>query len=173
MKRICSLAPILILVVACQSPTPPAAEEATEAVERYTTTAPEIEAAKAGMTAYLEEDWDAFRSGYTEDAEIFHNSTSAMTIDETIASLQDDLTAVSSYGWDDEQYWERIITDEGEVWVYFWGVWEAQHASSDTQFELPVHIAWQFDESKVIEEYGLWDNSQVMLAEMETAGGSQ
>jgi hypothetical protein len=173
MKRICSFAPILMLVFSCQSPTPPAAEDATVAVERYTTTAPEIDASKAGMTAYLEGNWDAFRSGYTEDAEIFHNSTSAMTIDETIASLQDGLTSVSSYGWDDEQYWERIITDEGEVWVYFWGVWEAQHASSDTQFEVPVHIAWLYVDGKVTEEFGFWDSSQSLLAEMEAAQPAQ
>ena len=172
MKPLITFPSILILFVACQSPTPPGMEQATTAVERYTTTAPEIDAAKAGMTAYLEGDWAKFRSGYAEEAEIYHNSTSPMTVEETITSLQEALAAVSSYTLDEEQYWERIISDEGEVWVYFWGTWKAQHASSDTQFEVPFHLHWHYHEGRVIEEYGLWDNSQVMLAEMAAAGGA-
>ena len=171
MNYLSYLVTIMLVTFACQSPPP---EEHSEVPHdhgpaRYTTEAPEIDAAKAGMEAYLAGDWNKFRAGYADDAEIFHNSNEPIAPDQLLENTKEGLEAVSSYTFTDEQYWERIIDDEGETWVYFWGTWQADHASSETKFEIPVHLAWHHKDGKVVEEYGLWDRTQIVLAEMGSA----
>ena len=167
MKALCQLAAVITVIAACQPQTPPAAEAAEETPVRYTTDAPEITTAKAGMDAYLKGDWDALRATFADNAEIYHNTTVPVGPDQSIVDLKEGLESVSSYSIDDEQYWERIIDDEGETWVYFWGTWHGDHANSDKVFEVPIHLAWHYQDGKVVEEFGLWDNSQLVLAEME------
>jgi hypothetical protein len=169
MKILCQLVAVLTILAACQPSTPPAAEAPEETTVRFTTNAPEITTAKAGMNAYLAGDWDAMRATFADNAEVYHNTTEPVGPDQSIANLKEGLESVSSYRFDDEQYWERIIDDEGETWVYFWGTWNADHATSDKVFEVPVHLAWHYQNGKVVEEFGLWDTSQMLLAEMEAA----
>ncbi len=153
-------------MAACQAPQ-------EQGPARYTTDAPEITAAKAGMDAYLAGDWDALRATFSDDAEVFHNSNQAVGPDESIATLKEGLQAVSSYSLSDEQYWEKVIDDDGENWVYFWGTWNGLHAATEKNLEVPFHMAWHYEEGKVVEEYGLWDNSQMLLAEQEAAAASE
>jgi hypothetical protein len=167
MKSLYHLAVFVVIAAACQPQVPPAAEAAEEAPERFTTNAPEITTAKAGMDAYLAGDWDALRAIFTDDAEVYHNTTEPVGPDQSIANLQEGLETVSSYSFAEEQYWERIIDDEGETWVYFWGTWQADHATSDQQFVVPVHLAWHYQDGKAVEEFGMWDTSQMLLAQME------
>jgi ketosteroid isomerase-like protein len=169
MKIVIRIATLLLLVTACQAP-PPQQEEGPA---RYTTDAPEINTAKAGMDAYLAADWDAFRAIYADDAEIFHNSNEPVDPDELLANFKEGVQNFTSYGMADEQFWERIIDDEGETWVYFWSTWKGVHAATEKSLEIPVHLAWLYKDGKVIEEYGLWDNSQIVLAEQEAQSTSE
>jgi len=57
-----------------------------------------------------------------------------------------------------------IIDDEGDKWVYFWGTWEGKIADSDKELMVPVHFALKFVDSKIVEEYGYYDNSATMAA---------
>jgi len=167
MKILCQLVALITVLAACQPQTPPAAEAAEEAPVRYTTDAQEITTAKAGMDAYLAGDWDALRATFADNAKVYHNTTEPVSPDQSIADLKEGLQNVSSYSIADEQYWERIIDDEGKTWVYFWGTWNAEHATSDKIFEVPIHLAWHYQDGKVVEELGLWDTSQMVLAQME------
>jgi len=166
MKNLLRAGAILLIVTACQPPP-------EQGPARYTTDAPEITAAKAGMSAYLAGDWDALRAGFADNAEVFHNSNQAVSPDESISTLKQNLESIASYALGDEQYWERIIDDEGGTWVYFWGTWNAVHAATEKNIEMPFHLAWLYVEGKVVEEHGMWDTSQILLAEQETAAATE
>ena len=166
MKNLLRMGAIILVMAACQPPQ-------EQGPARYTTDAPEITTAKAAMQAYLDGDWDALKATFADNAEVYHNSNTGVSPDENIASLREDLQLVSSYSLGDEQYWERIIDDNGEYWVYFWGTWNAVHAATEKDIEVPFHLAWQYEDGKVVEEYGAWDNTQMLLAEQEAAAAAE
>jgi hypothetical protein len=51
-----------------------------------------------------------------------------------------------------------ILDDKGETWVYFWGTWEGTLSANGEKIELPVHLAMQFMDNKIVKEHGYWDN---------------
>lgn len=164
MKKVTKVLVILLIVAACQpKPTGP---------DRYTTTAPEIDMAKATMDAYFAGDWATMRAAFADTAKIYHNSIEPMTVDENMTNTQEGLNSISSYKLGDETYWERIIDDEGRTWVYFWGEWKGVHAATNKELSVPYHLAWHYADGKVVEEFGLWDNSPIILAEQEAAAAA-
>lgn len=165
MKKLMKALVILLVMVGCQPQ--------ASGPERYTTNAPEIDMAKATMNAYFAGDWGTMRAAYADTAKIYHNSMEPMTSDAVIEGNQSSLSAVSSYQLGDETFWERIIDDEGRTWVYFWGEWKGVHAATNKELSVPFHVAWHYVDGKVVEEYGLWDNAPMIMAEQEAAAAAE
>ncbi len=126
---------------------------------RYTVTSAEIDQAKALITEYENGDWEAWMSHYADTAKVYHNSNNAATAAEALDVHKGALTNVSAYEFtDDDQFIEMIIDDKGEKWVYFWGTWVGTLSANGSKVELPVHLAMQFVDNKIVKEYGYWDN---------------
>jgi len=132
---------------------------------RYTVTSVEIDEAKALLSEYEKGDWEAWMTHYADTAKVYHNSNTAVTAAEALDAHKGALTNVSAYDFADEgQFTEMIIDDKGEKWVYFWGTWEGTLSANGEKMELPVHLAMQFVDNKIVEEYGFWDNSPMTEA---------
>jgi ketosteroid isomerase-like protein len=141
-----------------------------ESKQRYTQNSKEIETVKAIFDNYINGDWDAYKSHYADNAQIFINATenNPANIQELIAQQKIEIEGLSSYSIDTEnQSLEMVLDDKGETWVNYWGVWKGTLAATQETFEIPIHITFQFVDGKIIKELGYWDNSKITLAMMQ------
>jgi len=155
MKKIILLGLTLILFTGCQKKEP----------LRYTSTSPEIDVAKALIKDYQDGNWESWITHYSDTAEAFHNTIVPAAPKELQKGLKGTVERLSDYGFSDKDiYYEMIIDDKNEKWVYFWGTWEATVAESNKKLVVPVHLALQFVDNKIVREYGYYDYSQIMTA---------
>ncbi len=159
MKSLLMAALAVILLISCKP------KEPTE--ERYTQQAPEIETIKAGMSDFEKGDWEAFRKHYADSAKIFHNAEREMNVDAMIAQDQQNTQGYEAYGFKkDDQELERVITDEGEMWVNLWATYQIKPLGMKEKMDIPMSLTFQFVDGKVVKEYGYWDNAPMVAAMM-------
>lgn len=152
----------LLLFTACKQECP----------ERYTQDAPEIDLYKQGIAHYESQNWDELRAGYAEGAKIHYNSTSEnpITIDQAIEGHKNTVSMLSDYGFvEGDSEYERVITDDDEMWVNFWGTWYGVVAATGKRVEMPLHLTARFMDSKVVSEHGFWDGQALSEALSEAA----
>jgi SnoaL-like domain len=164
MRKLILLGFAAILFAACSNPGPP----------RWTTTAPEIDVAKALLKDYQDGNWESWMSHYADTAKVFHNTIVGATPKQLQEALSADIQKLSSYHFSDKDiYYERIIDDDGQTWVYFWGTWEATVATTNKQLVVPVHLDLHFVDGKIGREYGYYDYSSLMTAWNELAAAEK
>lgn len=129
--------------------------------ESYTTSSQLIDLTKQNIEAYENKDWEGWKSQYASDSQIFHNNwEESITPEQFLEGHADFLKNFSSYEFvDDPVFYEQVIDDKGQKWVYFWGVWQGTMASSGESLRIPVHLALLYKDNKVVEEYGFYDLS--------------
>ncbi|WP_321538289.1 nuclear transport factor 2-like protein [Flavobacterium piscinae] len=66
-----------------------------------------------------------------------------------------------SYVVEKEEY-EMVVTDKGETWVNFWGLWKGTIKTTNKVYEIPFHNTARFVDGKIVEEYGYWNNSEIV-----------
>jgi len=133
--------------------------------DRYITTSPEIEAAKTLVNNYEQGDWDNWIQIYADSARIFHNTMSPITKDELKAGFVAGLASYSSYGFKgNPSFYEMIVDDKGEKWVYFWGTWSGTLKASEENVYIPVHLALNFKDGKIIREHAYFDTGPIVEA---------
>lgn len=155
MKKLILLGLTLILFTACQN----------KETVRYTAISPEIDVAKAAIKDYQDGNWERWMSHYADTAQVFHNTVVPASPKELQEALTSVIERLSDYGFSDKDiFYEMIIDDKGDKWVYFWGTWEATVAQSNKKLVLPVHLAFKFVDNKIVREYGYYDFSPVMTA---------
>lgn len=162
MKKLILLSFAIIFLTACQNNEP----------QRYTSNSAEIDVTNALVKDYETGNWGNWETHYGDTVKIFHNTLNGITALELQESLKNTLQYMSSYGFNhNEMYVEMIIDDSGDKWVYFWGIWEAKVAETNKELAMPVHIALQFVNSKIVREYAYYDPSSisVAIAEIEAA----
>jgi len=143
--------------------------------QRYFSSSPEIDVAKALLKDYHDGNWEGWITHYADTAKIYHNTwDKGLSPKETIANLKDILSYSSSYHFDegdDTLFYEMIISDEGNKWVYFWGNWRGTLAANNKELEIPVHLAFRFADGKIAREEGFYDLSgfTAALGEIEAA----
>jgi hypothetical protein len=134
---------------------------------RYTQNSPEIDLYKKAMKDYELGNWDALASVYAADAKIGNNATekNAVSVSANIVEMKEGLTSLASYNFvpEDNEY-EMVVTDQGETWVNFWGVWQGRLKANNELIETPVHLTAQFVDGKIVKEFGYWDNAPMVLA---------
>lgn len=141
---------------------------------RYTTTSAEVDQVKAMISEYEKADWETWMSHFADTAKIFQNSVVNVSAAEALTAHKAALANVSKYGFNkDDQFTEMIIDDMGDTWVYFWGTWEGTLSVNGRKIELPVHLAFQFKDNKVVKEYGYWDNHPMQEAVREAMAMSE
>jgi ketosteroid isomerase-like protein len=154
---------ILILLVALTF-------SACQQKQRYTQQSPEIDIVKANIEHYVSGNWDAMLANYAEGAMIFNNVTEAYpaTREENIEQHKMALEPISSYSFDrEEEAAEMVIDDKNETWVNYWGVWKGVLTATGETIELPVHLTCQFEDGKIVKQYGYWDSGKISTALMQ------
>jgi hypothetical protein len=139
--------------------------------QRYTQQSAEIDTYKKAMEDYKTQNWDDYRLHYADSAKIANNvvKEKAQTITEAIEKAKDD---AKLFKWviEDIDY-EMVVTDKGETWVNYWGVWNGTLKSTEKVYVIPFHNTAQFIDGKIVREDGYWDNSEIvtdMLKQPET-----
>jgi len=133
--------------------------------QSWTKSSPEVDATKALVMDYQDGNWDKWASHYADTAKVYHNSIVGVTPHELQENLKKDIQKLSSYGFSDKDiFYEMIIDDKGNKWVYFWGTWEGKVAATHKELVVPVHLALQFVENKIVREYAYYDYSSIMTA---------
>ena len=148
----------IVLFTACQNNEP----------QRYFSSSPEIDIAKALIKDYHDGNWEAWMGHYADTAKIFHNTwENGATPKESMTSLKEILSYTSSYHFDegdDNIFYEMIISDNGNKWVYLWGNWKGTLAANNKELQIPVHIAYRFTDGKIAREEGFYNLSEFVAA---------
>lgn len=156
MKNFFFLALALLLCTACQNKP-----------QRYFADSAETETLKAGIKAYEAGDWDTWKSHFADTAKVFVNSIKPVSIEERLNTLKSMAGAMSSYGFNhDKEYVEMVLDKEDETWVYYWSAHKGTFAATNTELIIPVHLAVQFVDGKIVEEHIYYDGT-AMAAELE------
>lgn len=134
--------------------------------ERYTQHSPEIDTFKKVIVAYENQDWDALASHYADTAKIMYNKLekNAMTKAQLLAMHKQDAEAFNSWEFvNGESEYEMVVTDKGETWVNFWGIWKGDFKPTQKTYTIPAHYTARFANGKIVKEFGYWDLSELML----------
>lgn len=119
---------------------------------RYTQNSPEIETYKKAIKDYEMANWASFATHYADTAKIVYNTNekNAMTLAQAISQNNEDIATLSSYNYiAEESEYEMVVTDQGETWVNFWGLWQGRLKANDQLYEIPVHLTAQFIDGKI------------------------
>ena len=67
---------------------------------------------------------------------------------------------MSSYGFNrDKEYIEMVLDKEDETWVYYWALHKGTLAANNKELSIPVHLAVQFVDGKIVEEHVYYDGT--------------
>jgi hypothetical protein len=152
----------------------------TPAEKQYFQESADIEIGKKVINAYLAGDWATAAENYADTARIWRNvsweTNPGFTVEEYIADLKEPLEVTSSYDFD-PQNWESIITDDGQHWVHFWGVWKGANTATEKDYEIVVHVSMEVDNGKIVRQADIFNDTQItmdmMALQMEAEEGAQ
>lgn len=157
MKNTVVIAVAIFLIAACNS----------GQTRRYASSSPEIDTFKSSIKNYLEQDWDAYKVHYVDTVKFRNNTIKEKqeSLEMAIEKWKEEHALFSSIEYiASEDFFEMVVTDEGETWVNFWGLWSAVLRANGQKFEIPVHVTVRFENGKIVEEHGYWDSSPITLA---------
>jgi len=155
MKKIILFTLVIAIITACKNEV------------RYTQNSPEIETYKKVIKDYEMGNWESYATNFADTAKIVYNATekNAMTLAQAISQDKEDIATLLSYNYvAEESEYEMVVTDKGETWVNFWGLWQGRLKANNLLYEIPVHLTAQFIDGKIVKEFGYWDNSTIALA---------
>ncbi len=140
--------------------------------KRYTQQSAEIDTYKKVMEDYKTQNWKDYPLHYADTAKIANNvvKEKAKTVTQAIEKSKED-AKLFDYKVQDMDY-EMVVTDKGETWVNYWGVWTGTLKSTGKVYVIPFHNTAQFIKGKIVQEDGYWDNSEIvtdMLKQPETS----
>ena len=148
MKKLILLGLAVMFFTACQQE------------QRYFAESAETKTLEAGIAAYESGDWDKWTSHFSDTAKIYVNSKESISVDARMKELQGAANTFSSYGFDREkEYVEMVLDKEKETWVYYWANWSAEIAANKNKILVPVHLAIQFADGKIVEEHVYFDGT--------------
>jgi len=156
MKKIIYLFLAIGLITACNTNQP----------VRYASSSAEIDAFKSSIKHYLEQNWDEYRQHYADTVKFRNNVTKdkEISLDSVISNWKQENELFSNIHYvASEDYFEMVVTDDGETWVNFWGLWSAVLKANGQKFEIPVHVTVRFVDGKIVAEHGYWNSSEIAL----------
>ncbi len=155
MKKLILLGFSIVLFAACNQQT-----------KRYTQQSKEIDTYKQVIKDYENQNWESMATHYTDTAKILNNVTekNAQTVAQLVSQNKQDATIFSSWNFvPEESEYEMVVTDKGETWVNFWGLWQGRLTANNQLYEIPAHITARFIDGKIVREVGYWDTSALAL----------
>lgn len=155
MKKMILLGIVVAIFTACQQTEP----------QRWFRNSAETDVTKALAKDYQNGNWDSWLSHYSDTAKVYHNTTQSVSPGELQVALKQTIQNLNSYQFNEgETYIEMVLDDNNEKWVYFWSTWEATVAGTNEELIVPVHLALQFVDNKIVREHGFYDSSSIMAA---------
>jgi ketosteroid isomerase-like protein len=150
MKKLLLLGFAIILFVACNQEV------------HYTQNSPEIDTYKKVMEDYKTLNWDDMAKHYADTAKIANNVIieKAQTVAQLIERDKED-AKLFSWAVEKEEY-EMVVTDKGETWVNFWGLWKGTLKSTNKAYNIPFHITARFIDGKIVQENGYWNTAEII-----------
>ncbi|XOV93801.1 MAG: hypothetical protein ACFHWX_03625 [Bacteroidota bacterium] len=147
MKNLMFIALLASVMLACQPQVEPAEKQ-------YFTSSPEIDVTKKLMQAYLDADWDLYRSLHADTCIVMHNSYSkTMSPDSATAFHKSGRTNISNLSLTGpaagSPVYEMIVSDDGAKWVHFWGLWKATYNPTGAEVSFPLNISFRMDGGKI------------------------
>lgn len=130
--------------------------------QRYTQKSAEIDTYKKVMEDYKTQNWEDYPLHYADTAKIANNvvKEKAQTVSQAIEKSKED-ARLFDYKVEDIDY-EMVVTDNGETWVNYWGVWKGTLKSTGKEYVIPFHSTAQFIDGKIVREDGYWNNSEII-----------
>ncbi|PVW16504.1 ester cyclase [Marixanthomonas spongiae] len=156
MRKILLLGLAIVFITSCES----------NMKQRYTQQSPEIETYKQVIDAYENQDWDALTSHYADTAKIMYNKQEkdGMTKKQLLKMHKEDAEAFNSWEFlNGESEYEMVVTDRGETWVNFWGIWKGDFKPTQKTYTIPAHYTARFVDGKIVKEFGYWDLSALLM----------
>lgn len=151
MKKLIVLICALTVVTACQ-----------QKESRYTQQSPEIDAVKKLIADYNAKDYSM--EIMADTAKTYFNSKTPMTNAEVMEYHKGNDANYSKRSFlDEDQYYEMVVTDDGETWVNCWLAWQCTIAKTGKVIDIPIHLTYQFENGKIVEGYGYWDPTEVVM----------
>ncbi len=135
--------------------------------KRYFSTSPEIEITKSTLKHYLSGNWKALESLYADTAKVLNNvpKGKGVSIAAAIEDYKQDHELFTSMSYvADEDFFEMVVTDDGETWVNYWGLWKGTLKATGEEYEIPVHITQRYINQQIVRELGYWNSSAIALA---------
>ncbi len=151
MKKLFLLGLAIVLFMACD-----------QKDTRYTQQSPEIDTYKKVMDDYKKMNWAEMVKSYADTAKIANNviEEKAVSISQVVEKNKED-AAMFNWVVEKEEY-EMVVTDEGETWVNFWGIWKGTMKSNNKVYDIPFHLTARFKDGKIVKEFGYWNNSEIV-----------
>lgn len=129
---------------------------------RYTQQSPEIDTYKKVMEDYKTQNWADSQKYYADTAKIMNNvpKEKGQTVAQAIEKNKED---AKLFTWvvEDTDY-EMVVTDKGETWVNYWGIWKGTLKTTNKIYTIPFHNTARFIDGKIVQEDGYWDNSEIV-----------
>lgn len=164
MKKLILLGLAIVLFTACQE----------KQEQRYFSESAEIEVLKAGIAAFESKDWDTWEGHFSDTAKVYNNSKESVSVKERLEELKRMVAAMSSYGFDkNDEFTEMVLDKEKETWVYYWAQFTGEFAENSNKISVPVHLAVQFADGKIVEEHIYFDATQMNKAFEELAAANE
>ena len=154
MRKISLLLLAAILFLGCQP----------KGAARYTQSSPEIDTVKKLIANYNSMTYDT--SMYADTSKTFYNTKDkSMSPAETIAFHQETDKNYKSRSFPEKgQEYEMVLTDDGKTWVNCWLDWQGTLAANNQEYNIPVHLTYQFIDGKIVREHGYWDPTPLVMA---------
>jgi len=160
MNKLIILGLTIILFASCEKKEAP----------RFMTSSPEIDVLKSLIKDYEEGNWKAWAKHYATNAEIYHNTAEPVSSGELQKNLTMVIDNLSKYNFshnEEEIFFENIMDDKGDNWVYFWGTWKGTVSGTNKELLFPIHIAFEMVDNKIAKEYAYYDPSSINNAIIE------
>jgi hypothetical protein len=152
MKKLFLLGLASVLLISCQEQ------------QRYSQFSLEIETFKAVINDYDTKNWESYVSHYADTSKTRFNNVSMASSEIPNYHKANDVNYSSRSFIEKGQEYEMVLDDEGKTWVNFWGTWNGTLAANNKELTIPVHLTARFIDGKIVEDYGYWDISEVILS---------
>ena len=152
MKKLFLLGLTLLLFISCK-----------QQESRYTQSSPEIDTFKSLINDYNTKNYESLVSKYADTAKTNFNRDKMASKDIPNYHKANDVNYSSRGFIEPGQTYEMVVDDDGKTWVNFWGTWKGTLAANNKELTIPVHLTGRFIDGKVVEDYGYWDPSEVIL----------
>jgi len=124
---------------------------------------------KISNTLTFEGNEDIFSEAYADSAKLYWNSLYPLSPEEALIGIDLALEPFTDMRFLDGRVYQVIETENGESWTGSWRVREGRVKNSEVVVHGPVHFISRFENGKIVEESGFWDN-QILNHAIEKAG---